>query len=644
LWKGELMATQPLGTVLHYLRDLLGRSPADWLTDRDLLERFATRHEETAFAILLDRHGPMVQGVCRRILRHEQDAEDAFQATFLVLARKAGSGGWEESLGNWLYGVAYRVSLKARTAAARRIARERQAREMHQPQTPPPTDPEWSELRTVLDEELSRLPRKYRAPLVLCYLGGRTNQEAAQELGWTKGTVSGRLARARDLLRQRLTRRGLTLTGTALGALLGQNAIPHAIAAATADRTLQGALELVAGGTTASVSAQVADLVQQVLREGHTARFKLTLGLVLALSVLGAGGLLAFHLAQAGAPDAGPEASVSPDLVAEINREDGARRERDREERGPARRWRVKATFKLDRLSTALHTLAFTPDGKTLVAASGVGKILFWDLATEQRLPDLPGHLGQVTALVIAPDGKTLASASDDGAVTLWDLTTRKPQATFPGQRSQGLHLAFAPDSKTLAFGGDGGNTIQLWDVSTGKLRTTFQDHQGQILAVSFAADRQSVFSACMNGKVRRWDVESRKVLGGFDVDSDFDLGDVDQFRGFSPDGRTLVSAWGPAFRPDRLRLWDVPTGTVRATLEGLGFGVGSFAFTSDSKVLATLSQEAKLILWDTMTGRQIATFPGIAGGPFGAPLAFSPDGKMLAAGVWEVKLWVPAE
>src|SRR5262249_368681 len=163
--------------------------------------------DEGAFAALLARHGPMVLGVCRRVLRHTQDAEDAFQATFLVLARKAGAIGRREALGGWLYGVACRVAARARAL----LLRHRPTAHRPTADVPEPVGAgaavdgaSGGEVRLALQEEVARLPAKYRGPVVLCYLEGRTHEEAALDLGWPVGTVKGRLARARELLRRRL--------------------------------------------------------------------------------------------------------------------------------------------------------------------------------------------------------------------------------------------------------------------------------------------------------------------------------------------------------------------------------------------------------------------------------------------------------
>jgi RNA polymerase sigma factor (sigma-70 family) len=189
------------------------------MSDAELLARFVSRQEAAAFEELVRRHGPMVMRVCQRVLAHTQDAEDAFQAAFIVLARKASGIAKQGSVGSWLYGVAYRVALqiKENTSKHRLPAQGIDGRTIPDArQTPAAVD---GETRAILDQELNRLPEKYRAPLVLCYLEGKTTDEAARELGCPTGTVAGRLPRARDLLRDRLTRRGMAVSGAALATL-----------------------------------------------------------------------------------------------------------------------------------------------------------------------------------------------------------------------------------------------------------------------------------------------------------------------------------------------------------------------------------------------------------------------------------------
>jgi RNA polymerase sigma-70 factor (ECF subfamily) len=197
---------------------------AEQATDRELLARFVATGEQAAFAALVQRHGAGVLRVCRRVLGNEHDAEDVFQATFLVLARKAGVLSWHDCVGHWLRAVAQRLALQARGLAERRRGRESADEDAPEPCDPgdgPPAALARRELCLVLDEELGRLPEKYRAPVVLCYLQGKTNEQAAGELGWPAGSMSRRLARARALLHDRLSRRGLALVVVLCGLALG---------------------------------------------------------------------------------------------------------------------------------------------------------------------------------------------------------------------------------------------------------------------------------------------------------------------------------------------------------------------------------------------------------------------------------------
>src|SRR5262245_18438322 len=203
--KGPLMAAPQLHAVLRHLTRAVGRPCADDLADGELLRRFVARRDEAAFEALARRHAPMVWAVCGRALDESPDVEDAFQATFLVLVRKADAIVAEDLVGNWLYAVACRVTAGARAEAAWRRARQKEMPDM--PAADAGEELALRDLRLVLDEELSRLPERYRAPLVLCYLQGKSYEEAARLLGCPAGTVSGRLARARRLLRGRLARR-----------------------------------------------------------------------------------------------------------------------------------------------------------------------------------------------------------------------------------------------------------------------------------------------------------------------------------------------------------------------------------------------------------------------------------------------------
>jgi RNA polymerase sigma factor (sigma-70 family) len=282
-------------------QNLLGLAslPGGAATDRQLLECFTRNHDQAAFAALLQRHGPMVRGVCQRLLGVTADADDAFQATFLVLVRRAASVGWHESIGGWLHAVACRVAHKARTIAARagELAHRVVPREVAiMPDADPLSAAELQELRAVLDEEMARLPEKYRLPLVLCYLEGRTNEEAAQQLGWTKGTVSGRLARARDLLRSRLSSRNLALSVAVFESVLASTATASTLPSALFDSTLKAAVLSVAGSTAAGfASAKATTLAEGVSQAMFLTRLKIATVVLFLLCALGTGVTLAVY-------------------------------------------------------------------------------------------------------------------------------------------------------------------------------------------------------------------------------------------------------------------------------------------------------------------------------------------------------------
>jgi RNA polymerase sigma factor (sigma-70 family) len=286
------MRTSPTSSLIDHLRRAALLPDRAGLGDGELLGRFLERHDEAAFAVLVNRHGPMVWGVCRRLL-HQHDAEDAFQATFLVLARKAASIRSKELVGNWLYGVAHQTALQARRTAARRRAKEVQVTKM--PDTEAVEPGLWADLQPLLDQELSRLPDIYRAVIVLCDLEGRTRREVACRLGMPEGTVAGRLARARTMLAKRLTQRGVTLSGAALGAVLAQQAVSAGVQKAVVVSTIKAASQLAAGQAVAgAISVKVAALTEGVMKAMLLTKLKTAAtGLLLVVAALcGAAGLI----------------------------------------------------------------------------------------------------------------------------------------------------------------------------------------------------------------------------------------------------------------------------------------------------------------------------------------------------------------
>jgi RNA polymerase sigma factor (sigma-70 family) len=289
------MAGDQPGRLTRYLRDLAAATETRDASDHELVEQFVARRDDAALTALVRRHGPMVCSLCRRVLRNEQDAEDAFQAAFLVFARKAHTLRAQGSVGNWLYGVAYRTALKARTAAARRCRREAAApvRSVAEPLA----ELTVHEAQTIVDQELARLPDKYRAPLVLCCLEGSTRDEAAQQLGWSISLLKSRLEQARELLRGRLVRRGMTLTaGLFAAGLLGGTA-QASLAPALVDATAKAAVLVASGGTAGTVvSAQVRALSEGVLKAMWLTKLMAVAAvcLVLVSAVLGVSGALIY--------------------------------------------------------------------------------------------------------------------------------------------------------------------------------------------------------------------------------------------------------------------------------------------------------------------------------------------------------------
>jgi RNA polymerase sigma factor (sigma-70 family) len=305
------MTNPALSSVLHNLRRLGGTLDDARLTDPQLLERFVHERDEAAFATLVRRHGRLVLSACRRVLSDEADIEDTFQATFLVLLRKARTVRWQASIGNWLFGVAHRVAVQARANALRRRRREDEAasrRAEHQKSAELP----WRDAIGLLHEELDRLPDAYRLPILLCCLDGKTRDEAAQALRCSVGSVKGRLERGRDLLRGRLLRRGLTLSGALLAALVDAPPASSALSSSLVRDTLQAA---VTGRYRRSIAALIRGTAPSVLG----GKLRLTVGALLMVS------LLAVGAGQALAPrDAAPEPAASPAAKAESPKPDQA--------------------------------------------------------------------------------------------------------------------------------------------------------------------------------------------------------------------------------------------------------------------------------------------------------------------------------
>jgi RNA polymerase sigma factor (sigma-70 family) len=320
------MAEAHPNPFVHHLRHLLGSVPAAALADGQLLERFLAHRDETAVEVLVRRYGPLVLGVCRRVLHNSHAAEDAFQATFLVLVRKAPSLDRGKPLGSWLYTVAYRLALRARANELRRQRCEQQAARRRPPAGG--RDPGPSDLVVALEEELHRLPERHRAALVLCYLEGKTNEQAAEILGCPRGSMAARLAQARERLRQGLARRGFAAPAAGLAAALATAAAPAAVPLPLLDNTARAALWFARGeaGATPLVSARAVELARGACRALVLNRLKIAGALLLVAALLGTGATMLLPAApQPGPPapaddppppEARPQRAGTPDRAA----------------------------------------------------------------------------------------------------------------------------------------------------------------------------------------------------------------------------------------------------------------------------------------------------------------------------------------
>jgi RNA polymerase sigma factor (sigma-70 family) len=354
------MTKGQLHTVLEHIYQVAGAGSGRDDTDRQLLQRFARFRDESAFSLLVQRHGPLVWGVCQRVLQHAQDAEDAFQATFLVLACRAGAVHWHDSVANWLYEAAHRLAREIRTRNARRSRHEQQAAAMTRLDTQ--ANGIEPDLPQVLDEELRRLPARYRQPILLCHLEGRTGAQAARQLGWSLRTLQRRLEQARGLLRSRLTRRGLALSGGGVAVVLSESLGRASVPVSLLDSTIKAAIQLQAGrwaGAAASLS--VINLVQKVVRAMFWTKLKAAAAVAVLLAAAGTG-LFFLSGGAIGGDEAGrfppppqqvpePGAQASDEPVQERSSEPVAQ---ETERHGTAAE-RIQSTNNLKQLALAMH-------------------------------------------------------------------------------------------------------------------------------------------------------------------------------------------------------------------------------------------------------------------------------------------------
>jgi RNA polymerase sigma factor (sigma-70 family) len=624
--EGMAMADAPLQTVLRHVRTMAAAPPDGGPSDEDLLGAFSTRRDEEAFAALVRRHGAMVFNVCRRVLHHRQDAEDAFQATFLVLAHKAATLRQRTNLAAWLYGSAYRAALGARRAAVRRRLHE--GRAATRPSEDPAAGPSWREVQVLLEEEIRRLPEKYRLPFVLCCLDDLGRAEAARRLGLKEGTLSGRLDQARKRLRRRLASRGVTLAAvlaaSALAARGGAAAVPASLGAAAVRAAC------VPGAAVGTAAARLAAGVERGLRATFLARLAAGLSLALAVSA-GAGGLVARQApgpkehAQAEAPAAGPRAADEAPARADRNGDPL-----------PAGAVARLGTVRF-RHGSQVTGLAFAPDGRTILSCAYDRTLRVWDVATGREVKRFADPVGSFAGLCASADGQTIAARSFTGQLRYYDVRTGRLSRP-EGELGLGqVGMALSPDGKTFAAALEPG--LSLFDVASGKAAGgPWGGHQGKARSVAYAPDGKWLASGGDDGLVLLRDAATgavaQRLAGKRPVLA----------VAFSPDGRVLAAGGGEG-GSEKLRLWDVLSGKLRRAFDPRYSGrlpsgetaVAVIAFSADGKVIASGGSLGQLDLWDAATGK-----PLWHRWAYAEAIAFSPDGKGLASagGDRTIRFW----
>jgi RNA polymerase sigma factor (sigma-70 family) len=630
--------------LLRHIHQLSSIPVADTASDGLLLERFVRNHEEAAFVALVRRHGPMVLQLCRRLVGDAHEAEDCFQAAFLVLARRAADIHPPEALAGWLYGVARRVALKSRSQRTRRPAPV-----VSPNQTAPHADPfdalTAREFLEVLDVELLRLPEVYRLPVLYCCFEGLGLEEAARRLGWTSGSLKGRLQRGRQRLHDRLAKRGLTLSAAL--ALLGVSrtvaAVPRTLPAETARAALAAS-----AGESGTVSTGVLTLAS-----GAAGRLRSTLAVLLLVGAVAAGAGTVMYSAP---PPQDAEASKP---AVNAGGEQPGSKGRDRfgdplPEGAVARLGTVRFNH-----GDGLKKLFFTPDGKTVIS-EGNATVRLWEAETgRERGRFSVDKSFNDDAATLTPDGKTVITLHQDttkDVARYWDLAQAKKmrEVSLPVRRKifSVYHLnALSPDALLAAIHTP--EYVKVFELATAKELWKLPQPGDSVKAHVFAG-KDILVTADKKQIVRVWEARTGKLL------REFDHGAPGEFFAASSDGRRLA-VLERRFRPhklpsgrmlslhdrDAIHLWDLSDGTRMHTLETPSdrWNV-HIQFSPNGKRLFasgyedTAADPFVLTVWDAETGKQSRELRGSSG----RALAVSPDGTRLVAGgegkfsLWDLK------
>jgi RNA polymerase sigma factor (sigma-70 family) len=636
----DSMAHAQLDHVARHIRRLRAYQAVCGKSDRELLQAISLRNDEAAFVALVRRHGPLVLGVCRQVLGHEHDAEDAFQATFLILAQKSASIRKGEALASWLHGVAHYTAMKAKTSAAKRRVHEARARAT----TPrdPSSEAACRELQVAINEEIQRLPARYRDPFVLCFLEGQSRAEAARQLGLAEGTVWSRLARARRRLQAQLARRGVAL-GAVLCAI-GLGRPTAAVPAMLVNCTTKAALSFAAGKAMAAdlVFPQVADLAKGALQTMSITKPKTTMvGLLLvAFLATGIGAGILTYKTQATEPAAPRAESQTPPQEALALLGQGQKLPTQPALMANTASAQPKGV-PLKGHKGAVRAAVFAPDGKAIATAGADGTVRLWDLATGRQTHKLE-EPGEVVGVAYSPDGKTLAagSAGKKGAVTLWDTATGKLTLRHSHKGSWSGMLALVDDGRgrlvivvglehccvmgfyeefgvgrslatglggkaavtvtarteaNLAAYGDGDGAIYLSHPG-GKIQRLGAHGKSRVTALAFLQGGKKLAAIDGGRAVRVLDVATGKEVKAFEGKKAI------RTMAFAPDGKLAVIARDGG----DIQVWNVATGKeereerrFKALVAVNLVAVNTVAFSPDGKRIATAGEDGTAIVWD---------------------------------------------
>jgi RNA polymerase sigma factor (sigma-70 family) len=631
--------------LLRHIRQLVDRQDISQVPDSELLRRYVIARDERSFAALVRRHGPMVWSVCRRALFQYQEAEDAFQATFIVLAKKAAAVRWQASIAGWLYTVAQRVASKARSDARRRPCTG-----LVEPAVDDPIAAlSARDLLAALDEEVAALPERYRGPLVLCWLEERTHEETARLLGISLSTLWRRLERAKRLLHARLTGRGLA-PAVALGALA---LAPTSVVPAAA---LTGSIRATAP------TARAAALAEALLA-ATTGKLKAALAMAILACALAAGvGLTAFS------PLPSPEAAQKKEPPQAEFRKEPQRLDALGDPLPPGAILRL-GSIRLRQPGTAF-SVAYSPTADLLASGGWDRVIQFWDPATGKELGHILGPENGVWVIAFSPDGKFLAGGGLDGIVYIWNVATGKEARRLDGHAGKVLALAFSAQGDRLAVGAEKG--MGVWDVNGGKLLWSIVAKDDGIYSVAFAPDGLTVAATFPETSAGIWQTDSGKLILQLPAQKERINTLV-----FARDGKTLITCgsgetgvWdiasgkmvkrlgGPetrggcaVFSPDGsilavggddgiVRLWDWAAGKQVMQTQKRPTHIRCLTFSRDGKTLACAADGGSIRLWDVATGQQKGTVAGHQERL--TSVAFAPNGQTVATSGWDgtVRLW----